>query len=113
MVNFMMLGVGFIVNLILGTIILHIVASMLTKIEGATIMKALMAAVIVAILGLIFGLVSVYGSLIALIIAIVVIWWVYKTTWSKAIITWILYIVIVFIIGLILGFLGLAVFLAM
>ncbi|MGD2247198.1 MAG: hypothetical protein PVF58_02245 [Candidatus Methanofastidiosia archaeon] len=112
MVNYQMLGLGFIVNLIVYTIVLHIAAT-LAKIEDTTIMKAFIAALIAAIIGLILGLVSIWGGLIALVIAIVIIKYVYDTSWGKAVLTWIIFIVVSIIIGFILGLLGLAVFMSM
>ncbi len=111
MVSLQALGLAFIVNLIVYTIVLHI-AAILAKVEDATIMKALTVAVITAILALIFGLVTVYGGFIALIIAIALIKYFYGVTWSKAVIVWIIFLVLAIIIGVILGLVGLAVLMA-
>ena len=112
MVDFATLGLGFVINVIVGAIVLHI-AAMIAKVDDATIMKALTAAVIAAIIGLVLGMVSGWGGLLTLIIAIVVIKYVYNVEWGKAIFVWIIYLVLSIIIGLILGALGLAVFMAM
>lgn len=111
MVDLVTLGVGFVVNVIVGTIVLHI-ATLITKVEEATIMKALMAAVIAAILTLIFAAINPLLALLGPIITIIVIKYVYDTGWGKAIYTWIIYFVLTIIIGFILAALGLAVLFA-
>ncbi|MBU7012560.1 MAG: hypothetical protein HXS46_17905 [Theionarchaea archaeon] len=108
MVDWTTLGIGFIVNLIVGTIILHIAAS-LVKIDDATIVKAFMVALIAAILSAILGLAGVWGGLVAFILVIAIIKFIYDTSWLKAFITWIVYIIIVIIVGLILGAAGVAI----
>lgn len=112
MVDYTALGLAFVVNIIVYTIVLHI-ATMISKVEGATITKALTVAVIAALIGLILSLGTTWGGLIALIIAIAIIKYVYGCDWTKALFTWIIYIVLAIIIGLILGAIGLAVFMAM
>jgi hypothetical protein len=102
MADWMTVGVGFIINLILGTIVLHI-AARLAKVDGATIMKAFTAALIAAILVLILGFVHSLGGLIGFILAIVIIKYVYATSWGKAIFTWILYIILMIVIAFVLG----------
>ena len=67
---------SFVINLVLGTIVLH-VAAKIVKIDDATITKAFIIALIAAVLGLILGYAGTMGVLLALIIAIVLIKFIY------------------------------------
>jgi hypothetical protein len=104
--------VGFVINLILGTIVLH-VAAKLVKIDDATLMKAFLVALIAAVLGLVLGYAGVIGALLALVIAIALIKFIYDVSWGKAIFAWIIYFILMIIIGIIVGLIGFATFFAL
>ncbi|MBU7029012.1 MAG: hypothetical protein HXS48_18910 [Theionarchaea archaeon] len=106
-----------IIAAIIGTIILYIAAK-IAKIEDATIMKTFIAALIAVILNIVLGLAvlgiagsavtgfviaSSLGRFIAWILVIPVIKIVYATTWIKAFIAWIIYIVGSFVISFVIG----------
>lgn len=91
-----------ILQAVIGAIFVHIGAK-LAGISKATFMKAFEVALIGAILALILGLISGWGALLAFILVIAVIKYVYNTSWSKAIIAWILYIVVIIIVVVVLG----------
>ncbi|KYK34744.1 MAG: hypothetical protein AYK19_02405 [Theionarchaea archaeon DG-70-1] len=121
MVDWTIIAVGLVFNLIIaaiiGTIILYIAAK-IAKIEDATIMKTFIAALIAVILNIVLGLAvlgiagsavtgfviaSSLGRFIAWILVIPVIKIVYATTWIKAFIAWIIYIVGSFVISFVIG----------
>ena len=114
MVSYATLGLNFVISLILGAIVLHI-AAILAKVDDATIMKALTVAVIAAIIGLILGVIApgaLWAGLLGLIITIVLIKYFYATTWTKAVIVWVIYFVLMLVILTILGMIGVAVWYA-
>ncbi|KYK34743.1 MAG: hypothetical protein AYK19_02400 [Theionarchaea archaeon DG-70-1] len=107
MISWTLLGIGIVFELVIGMIVLYIAAK-IVKIEDATIVKAFITALIVAILGAAVGLISPWtagllGTIIVWILVLPVIKVVYATTWLKAFITWIIYIIGAFIIGFIIG----------
>lgn len=95
-----------ILNLILGTIIGGIaiyVGANLAKISDATFLKAFEAAFAGAILIVIFTYINAaYGGFIALILVLPVIKYIYNITWVKAIIPWIIYLVVMVIVSILL-----------
>lgn len=101
-------AIGFIVVLIITAIVLHIAAS-LTSISGATLGKAFMIALIGAILISIFGLAGSLGSLIGVILVVAVTKYIYDTSWLKAVVVWIVYLIVSLIILFVLASLGYAV----
>lgn len=113
MVNWTVQIGNLIISVIIGTIFIHIGAK-LAKISDATILKAFEVALIGAILALILGLVSFWGSLLALILVIAIIKYVYSTTWGKAFIAWILYIIVFIIVMVVLAvIIGVATYMAL
>jgi len=96
----------FMANLIIGGVILY-GASRVAHIQEATFGKALAVSVIAAISGVILGLFTSFAGIIALILTIVFIKAVYRITWVKTAITWLLYFVLGIVIGFILTLLGL------
>ncbi len=102
--------VGLIVIAIIGTIFIHIGAK-LARISNATIMKAFEVALIGAILYVILSNIISLGGLIGFILVIAVIKYIYNTSWGKAFVAWILFIIVIIVVILILGtILGVALF---
>ncbi len=101
-------ALGFLVRLIVGAIILHIAAG-LTGISDASLGKAFVIALVGALLAAVLGLGGAAGALIGLILVVVVTKFVYDTSWFKAVVVWIMYIVVLIVIGFILAALGIAV----
>jgi hypothetical protein len=96
----------FMTNLIIGAMILHI-ASRIVRIEEATFGKALAVSYIAAVLGVILGLFTSFAGIIALVSTTFFIKAVYKATWGKTAIAWLLYLGMGAVIGFMLKAIGL------
>lgn len=96
---------GVIIRLIVGAIILHIAAG-LTGISNATLGKAFTIALVGALLAAVFGLGGPIAAFIGLILVVAVTKFVYDTSWFKAVVVWIMYIVVIIVLGFILAALG-------
>lgn len=119
MIDWTILAVGRVFNLIymaiIGTIVLYITAK-IVKIEDATKMKAFAAALIAAVISNI-SVLALFGiaglGVVSLAIPTLLVWFIawiliilaikiiYATTWIKAFIAWIIYIVATFVIDFI------------
>jgi hypothetical protein len=104
-----------VISLIIGTVLIHLGAKV-ASIKNATLLKAFEVAIVGAVVGLIltilFGLVSSTLSIsigafvflvVAFIVLVAVIKAIYNTTWLKALVTWIVYIVILMAVGIVIS----------
>lgn len=89
------------ISLAVGALIIHISAKF-AGIENTTFTKAFVTAVVGAISNTIFGWVPIFGIVATVIVVMVLIRLVYLTTWAKAFIAAIVYIVVIWIMGLLL-----------
>ncbi|MBU7012166.1 MAG: hypothetical protein HXS46_15885 [Theionarchaea archaeon] len=101
------MGIGLIAFFIFGAIVLHI-AAILTKISDASLGKALAVALIGAVLVQIFGLGGSWAAIIGLLLVIAVTKYVYDTSWVKAAVVWIVWLVLLIIIAYLLRSAGYA-----
>lgn len=102
---------GFLTNIIIKTVMLHISVK-ITKVEEATLYKAFVIATVTAIFTTFIGFITGWAGIISLILTMPVIRLVYAIVWSKAMVVWMLYFVIGITVGIILPLLGLRVLIA-
>ena len=88
------------ISLLVGTLVIHISVSF-ADVEDATLKKAFVVALIGAVLGLIFGWIPLFGIVLMAVAVMVLIRIIYMTTWPKALVATIVYIVVNWIANLI------------
>ena len=88
--------------LAVGALIIHI-STKFAGIENATFMKAFVTALVGAISNVIFGWVPIFGIVATAIVIMVLIRLVYMTTWAKAFVAAIVYIIVIWIMGVLLS----------
>ena len=88
---------SFVVVLVIGTIVVH-VSARFADIENATLMKAFVVALLGAFLSLIFGSIPIFSILIIGIAIMVLFRLVYLTTWPKAFVAAIVYVIVSWVV---------------
>jgi len=88
-----MILLSFVIVLVIGTIVVHISARF-ADIKNATLMKAFVVSLLGAFLGLIFGSIPIFSILLIGIAVMVLFRLVYLTTWPKAFVAAIVYVIV-------------------